>query len=91
MKNLEQGTLTEIKVTKTLNVQTPPLPNFIKAIEFLGNSSLREEMINVEDFTVEQLQELGKAWAAALIDHAEKRRKAKAQKHLAGNLLPDAD
>jgi hypothetical protein len=69
---------TEMKVSKTLNIQIPSLPNFIKATEYFGDSSLREETLNVEDFTVEQLQELGKAWTAALIDHAEKRRKAKA-------------
>ena len=84
MKNLEQGISIAMEVTKTLTIEIPSLPNFIKATESFGDSTLREETLNIEDFTVEQLQELGKAWTAALINHAETRRKAKAQKHLAG-------
>lgn len=55
-----------MKFTKTIDVQLPTLPNYLKAANGEG--------LDIAELTDDQIEELAKEWLVALKDHAARRR-----------------
>jgi hypothetical protein len=61
---------------KKVKIEIPSLPNFIRTKAF--DQGTDRASIPIEDFTPDELRDLGKEWTEALIKHSEERRKLKA-------------
>lgn len=64
---------------KELPVEIPRVPNFIR-IKLCSKHTDREKdpvLLGIEDFTDEELREIGKEWTETLVALATKRRNAK--------------
>lgn len=57
---------------KEIEMELPPLPNFIKSKEVSGAKG--KAVIDIKEFNEEELRKMGSEWTEALIKHAEKRR-----------------
>ena len=57
---------------KNIEMELPSLPNFIRAKETMKGQE--RSVIDVADFSDEELREIGKEWTEALIEHARERR-----------------
>jgi len=66
-----------MKLELETTIEIPSLPNFIKATSYPA----QEHAIDVADFKDEQLKKIGEDWTAALILHAQTRRKNRELAH----------
>lgn len=62
-----------MQIKKEVKIEIPAVPNFIR-VSVGGEVERGREMVNIEEFSKEELEEIGKQWTYNLIAQANQRR-----------------